>query len=341
MQNWRLKIKGGVFCLFVLASVFVLGDASTWGRVKATALPLSDRTLASRAGSADPAPDAQQSPGAEDFVGADTCRACHPNQYTWLSRTAHFATIPSPKYVPPAKGCEMCHGPGRQHVEAGGGPGNIFNPLKAPARDVVAMCTTCHQEKRLGACSFHQNQHRVDVVSCNDCHNPHQEVTHEWILRKRSPALCFDCHREIRAEFARPFHHRVPEGGMQCRDCHQQHGSFNLTQTVETVGGLSALCLRCHADKEGPFVFEHVPLRESRFLQDKCLACHVPHGSINNRMLIRSEIRLLCQECHGDRQGAPADSPQGFHDLSNPRYQHCTSCHLMIHGSNTSRLFLR
>jgi hypothetical protein len=50
---------------------------------------------------------------------------------------------------------------------------------------------------------------------------------------------------------------------------------------------------------------------------------------------------MLCQECHGGRQGAPADLPQGFHDLTLPRFQNCTSCHVMIHGSNTNRLFLQ
>lgn len=272
---------------------------------------------------------------AADFVGAETCRACHPQVYTWFSRTAHFATVHSAKYVPPVKGCEMCHGPGRLHVQAGG-QGHIFNPAKASAREVAEMCVSCHQEKRAGQCGFHQNQHKIDAVTCNDCHHPHQELTHPDILRRPSPGLCLDCHREIRAEFARPFHHKVPEGGMDCRDCHQQHSSFNITQSVETLGGRDALCLRCHTDKEGPFVFEHIALRT-----DRCLACHVPHGSINPRMLVRSEIRLLCLECHGDRQGAAADAPQGFHDLTSPRYQNCTSCHVMIHGSNTNRLFLR
>ncbi len=276
-----------------------------------------------------------QTPASEAFVGTNTCRACHPAFYTWFSRTAHFATIGDPRFPPPLKGCEMCHGPGREHVRAGG-RGHIFNPRKASAREVVAMCTSCHQEKRFGTCGFHENQHRVEAVSCNDCHNPHQEVTHKYILREEEPSLCYQCHREIRAEFLRPFHHKVPEGGMSCRQCHEQHTLWNTTQSANVLGGRDALCLRCHTDKEGPFVFEHISLKS-----DRCLSCHVPHGSANPRLLTRRTILSLCLECHGDRQGASGDSPQGFHDLTDPRYQNCTSCHVMIHGSNTSRLFFR
>jgi DmsE family decaheme c-type cytochrome len=337
MKQWRLKAQLTILFVFFATLFLILGTAFHQTTPAAESLLSSlsavRQASSSRASSAQNAPP--QQPGAENFVGADTCRACHPDQYLWLSATAHFATIKSPKYVPPVKGCEMCHGPGRQHVQASG-QGHIFNPAKSSAREVVAMCATCHQEKRAGKCGFHQNQHDVDAVSCNDCHNPHQEVTHKYILRSEPPKLCYDCHRDIRAEFSRPFHHKVPEGGMICRDCHEQHSSFNITQAVDILGGRDALCLRCHADKEGPFVFEHITLRS-----DRCLACHVPHGSINNRMLVRSEVKSLCQECHGDRQGASADVPQGFHDLTSPRYQNCTSCHVMIHGSNTNRLFLR
>lgn len=344
MKHWRVRIKlitTGVFLpigLITFSNALSQLTGNAPQRAEAAAWGASERATGDKAQS-----PVEQNPTAEaeNYVGAETCRVCHPSQYQWLSRTAHFATIRSEKFMPPTKGCEMCHGPGKQHVEAGGGPVHIFNPRKASAREVVTMCTNCHQEKRLDQCDFHQNQHNVETVACHDCHNPHQQITHRYILRDKSPALCFTCHREIKAEFARPFHHKVPEGAMDCRDCHQQHGSLNRTQTVELTGGLSAICLRCHTDKQGPFVFEHNQLNEGRFLGDRCLTCHTPHGSINNRLLVRSEVRLLCQECHFDRQGASGDLPQGIHDLTSPRYQHCTSCHVMIHGSNTSRLFLR
>jgi predicted CXXCH cytochrome family protein len=38
-------------------------------------------------------------------------------------------------------------------------------------------------------------------------------------------------------------------------------------------------CYGCHADKRGPFLWEHVPVIED------CTACHRPHGSIHPGML--------------------------------------------------------
>jgi hypothetical protein len=33
--------------------------------------------------------------------------------------------------------------------------------------------------------------------------------------------------------------------------------------------------------------------------------------------------------------------PPSFHNLNSPTYRNCTTCHVMIHGSNFDRLFLK
>ncbi|MBI4469495.1 MAG: DmsE family decaheme c-type cytochrome [Acidobacteria bacterium] len=271
---------------------------------------------------------------AADYVGTDTCKACHVEQFDQFAVTAHYVTMTSSKYPDTQKGCEMCHGPGKTHVDAGGGTGSILNPKNSKATEVAAMCATCHQDES-GRQNFHQNQHDIATVSCNDCHSPHQPHKKEFMLISDTQELCISCHREVSRDFAKPFHHKVPEGGMSCNDCHQQHGLLNKTQTIDLAGGMDAMCLRCHTDKQGPFVFEHMSARS-----EGCITCHNPHGSINNRMLVRSDMKMLCMQCHSDRQGSAADDPQKAHDLRDPRYQNCTSCHIMIHGSNSSRLLL-
>jgi hypothetical protein len=35
---------------------------------------------------------------------------------------------------------------------------------------------------------------------------------------------------------------------------------------------IKELCTTCHADKRGPWLFEHPPVEEN------CLTCHNPHG---------------------------------------------------------------
>jgi len=85
--------------------------------------------------------------------------------------------------------------------------------------------------------------------------------------------------------------------------------------------GSGGVCLDCHAEKTGPFVYPHPPQQVNG-----CINCHVPHGSPNPKLLTRHRVAALCLECHTD---VPS-----FHDVSRPRYQSCQNCHAAVHGSN-------
>src|SRR5689334_4111071 len=56
-----------------------------------------------------------------DYVGSDTCVTCHEDQSRRFNRTAMGKAMAHPHTADEARGCESCHGPGRAHVEAGGG----------------------------------------------------------------------------------------------------------------------------------------------------------------------------------------------------------------------------
>ena len=110
---------------------------------------------------------------------------------------------------------------------------------------------------------------------------------------------------------------------------------------VQQAGVNEEPCLKCHADKRGPFVFEHPPVRV-----EGCEVCHYPHGSTNSRLLRRPVTFTLCLQCHtgagtfGTRNnGITAQSSS--HNMLDPRYQRCTVCHVRIHGSNSDGFFLR
>ena len=73
-----------------------------------------------------------------------------------------------------------------------------------------------------------------------------------------------------------------------------------------------------------------------------CRACHEPHGSSNPMALKRSRVDQLCLECHSPIEGGTlGPQPPAIHDLFSPRYRNCTTCHVAIHGSNTSPALLK
>jgi DmsE family decaheme c-type cytochrome len=118
---------------------------------------------------------------------------------------------------------------------------------------------------------------------------------------------------------------------MTCSSCHNPHGSTNVRQ-LRVGNWINESCASCHAEKRGPFLWEHAAGRES------CVTCHDPHGSSNDRMLV-AKTPMLCQRCHiGTRHPStiydgsrvtPALAP------SNRIYNRgCVNCHQNIHGSN-------
>jgi DmsE family decaheme c-type cytochrome len=134
---------------------------------------------------------------------------------------------------------------------------------------------------------------------------------------------CFQCHKDRRAQMARTSHMPLREGKMTCSNCHQPHGTGNDSLLREA--SINDSCYKCHAEKRGPMLFEHLPVREN------CLNCHDAHGSINEYLLKASRPRL-CQECHNLghalTSGQFATTPVGI-------ARGCQNCHTKIHGSNS------
>jgi len=155
------------------------------------------------------------------------------------------------------------------------------------------------------------------------------------MLKMNDPQLCISCHSEVKPAFSSPFHHKVLEGAMRCSDCHNPHGGFELKQARLATGG-DAACMKCHADKQGPFTYEHAPVKT-----EGCVACHTPHGSSNPRLLRYAAVNQLCLTCHSVAHDVGAIEPAGPQHNQNAQYANCTACHVKIHGSRTSPVFFR
>ena len=160
---------------------------------------------------------------------------------------------------PSKQGCEGCHGPGADHVAGGGDKTKIFVFEGKSRQETSARCLSCHGEAHEQS-HFAESAHSSSDVGCLDCHSPHHAKEKEFLLVQDQPQLCYGCHTSAKADFAKPYHHRVNEGLVQCSDCHNPHGTGTVRQLRSLPSG-DAICYKCHVDKQGPFVYEHVPVK--------------------------------------------------------------------------------
>ena len=267
-----------------------------------------------------------QATDASQYVGATTCQGCHDELYKGFEASPHWMTTQETKMTHGAHGCESCHGPGAAHVEGGGDKSKIFTFVGAKSEEITKRCLTCHEAKPEQR-EFMQSTHNQNGVSCTSCHSIHHSKT-EYLLVSKQPVLCYSCHVEQRADFQKPFRHRVNEGLIKCTDCHNAHGALRDRQ-VRSAPNQDFICVKCHSDKRGPFVFEHEPVRV-----EGCPTCHTPHASAYPRLLLTARINTLCLQCH-------AQIPVGVHGPQNAYRSTCIICHNSIHGSNTSNLFFK
>ncbi len=263
-----------------------------------------------------------------DFVGADVCASCHEAEAKGFGSNPHSRL--ALEHGNAGVTCESCHGPGKAHVENGGDVTKIFNPAKASAKEADEKCLGCHAGQHA---NFERSAHGEANVSCLGCHSVHGATDKEHLLKAAQPTLCYQCHTDVQPQFSMPFHHKVNEGLITCSDCHDPHGTFN-SRNLKSASQQDAVCVKCHSETAGPFVYEHAPVKT-----EGCVSCHFPHGGPNPRLLTRANVNTLCLQCHSPSMNFTAFTPAGPAHNQAAQYQSCLICHTSIHGSNTSAVF--
>lgn len=255
-----------------------------------------------------------------EYKAPEACAGCHEEIITNFAKSRH-ANVKT--------ACDACHTGARAHSDSAD-PNDVKNPANLTGRAADKTCLSCHQNQATHAGRI-RGGHARSEVTCVTCHSVHSNA--------KKPDNCAQCHSSTVAEFLRPYKHGLATGAVKCSDCHNPHGrtlSNNLAATSANEPG----CIKCHGNLRGPFVFEHAPVR-----QEGCNTCHEPHGSANPRMLKRAQVHLQCLECHANSSatGAPTAGslPPALHNLRDPRIRNCTTCHVKIHGSHTSRGLFR
>jgi DmsE family decaheme c-type cytochrome len=236
---------------------------------------------------------------------------------------ASFALTPHGLASDDAPACTDCHGDGTLHMEEGD-PSMINIPR---GDDGMQACQSCHGKGHSALTTG--VAHQRAGVTCDTCHRIHPESpAAPALLTQEVVGLCADCHPRQQRSFARPYGHSIGRAGLDCVSCHDPHGGERGLK-VDRSG--DPVCLTCHADLRGPYVFPHVI-----GVAGSCETCHQPHGSSNPNALRRSRVDQLCLECHSPLTATLGSQAVSSHDLRSPRYRNCSVCHVAVHGSNTS-----
>jgi len=161
------------------------------------------------------------------------CFRCHSTGP--LRFGAGFAIEPAEDGV----GCEAFHGPGAEHVKAGGGAATIGNPKRLNAVELNQFCGTCHRRPPE---ADEVNDGRLAVGLKFDWSN-------RWNTRHQpaylSQSACF----------------RASVGALSCLACHDPHTTARLP-----VAAYDGRCVSCHAAVRHGAATSGVA----------CVTCHMP-----------------------------------------------------------------
>jgi DmsE family decaheme c-type cytochrome len=283
--------------------------------------------------------------GPATYMGNEVCKACHATQFDKFSQTQMGKIfLFNARTEAEKQACESCHGPGSNHVTAGGGRGvggmlTFRKDSGETAERQNQACLGCHQRgiQTYWAASPHASR----GMACVNCHTIMEKTSDRYQLvkvddktvfgsKRAQTEVCAQCHLQRRAQLLRSSHMPLREGKLTCTDCHNPHGTPNPAQLKQT--SVNENCYTCHTERRGPFLYEHPPAFEN------CTNCHDPHGSVNDRLLKVTDPRL-CTQCH---MGGHPSTPRGRNSVFFFN-RSCTNCHSQIHGSNhpAGRFFQR
>jgi len=287
----------------------------------------------------------------------DSCSRCHDASPTRVARAAGAAAgqvMGSCTACHSQSGCLKCHDqaerPKFDHALRTGWP---LSPPHAKLE-----CCQCHGDVRDFA---------TPTRSCHACHAEHRRVAAGGPTARTVSADdagnmdCLSCHADVRDRLA---HATTVHGPAHHGDCKSCHDLSSPTSPRPSADRQSELCLRCHSRAvpcpdgrsipsavgfTGTAPHQHRPVREGR-----CTACHDPHGSGHEYLLVRdypqglyapfaAERYALCLGCHDAKKflSAQGTAVTGFRDgeknlhavhVNKEKGRTCSVCH-DVHAS--------
>jgi DmsE family decaheme c-type cytochrome len=264
--------------------------------------------------------------GDEIVKKSATCLDCHQEMAAGLDGSVH--KISGIKEMSPAikVGCIGCHDGWEKHLDDPSAE-TIGKIKELPMVDQARVCGRCHMSEHQAAMVADDPHGRADI-GCLDCHSIHNNKNRA-LTKDDNQNYCGTCHQPIAAEFKKRSFHPLESGNIRCVDCHK----LGDPRAGGPKVGIDWTCENCHGDKAGPHIYEHQAANEYSINGGGCMECHEPHGSANDRLLIRPGNNL-CLQCH---EIPPVHRTQ--HSGLGMKFD-CVFCHSEIHGSYDNGIFL-
>jgi DmsE family decaheme c-type cytochrome len=274
-------------------------------------------------------------PVAEYSSGARQCMACHSEgkdpaaHEVFLTPMGISGAADSP-FAEGSHDCETCHGPSKSHrrkqKDGTRLPPSVTFAANSPFAEQNEICLGCHSDDT--RMHWTGSLHEEEEVPCAGCHEVH--AARDPVMDKLAQQeKCFSCHPRTRAETFMASSHPLRFGEMTCSDCHDPHNGNNDFLLKRST--INDTCYTCHAEKRGPYLWEHAPVTED------CSLCHNSHGS-NHEALLTQRSPLLCQQCHSPGgHPATAYTSEAAENTFQQRFllaRSCGNCHAQVHGSN-------
>jgi predicted CXXCH cytochrome family protein len=186
-------------------------------------------------------------------------------------------------------GCESCHGPGSEHVDAAGMGIAIVMPGLLLAETADTLCGRCHSRASGDSAPLDADGHmpppgirRADLLA------------HFFRQAEHAPGDAWASGDPRRAELEYSEHvlSTMARNGRQlvsCADCHDAHGTANPFDLVRAQGD-NSLCVGCHSAAEYVTPRTHLARVGDRHdgLEDAdivCTACHMPPTAVGGALV--------------------------------------------------------